>query len=369
MTSIENNQTKAKSYQRVKNIVLLIHYVLLLVLFLIILLPPKSLIVIPESLRSLSPYIQLAAFFGLFSFYFFLGRLPLSIYSGYILEKQFELSRQTFWGWFLRSLKAEMISFVFMGVLVILLYALIWHAGDLWWFYAWISYALVSLGMGKLFPVLIVPLFYRYTPLPEGSLKTRIKELTERFQLKIKDVYSLNLSQTTKKANAMFCGIGKTKRIVMSDTLLENFTDDEIMAVLAHELGHYCHRDIWRQFWFGFSMSFLTFYISFLWLKTWVPEFGIHATSDIKSFPILCFIMFMLSFVLTPVGNLFSRWLERAADRFAIDTLKESAPFIDSMKKLAQINLADMDPNPVIEFLFHSHPSIRKRIQWAEQLQ
>lgn len=308
-------------------------------------------------------------YFLFFTVYSTAISFPLSFYSGFILEHQYELSNQTLPAWFWEWTKKQLIALVISTPLVLFLYALIWNFKSSWWILAWILYALFSLVLGKLFPVLIVPLFYKYSPISDEILRKKIEALGDRFGMKIQNVYSLNLSKTTKKANACFTGLGKTKRVILGDTLLDSFSHEEIETVLAHELGHFKHRDIWKQFGFGVALSFVGFWLAFRLLETFSYKLGYLGAADIHSFPLLCLIFFVFSLVTSPAGNAFSRRAERGADQFALDATHDKTSFISAMQKLSDLNLADPNPHPVIEFLLHDHPAIGKRIQMAEVYQ
>ena len=253
--------------------------------------------------------------------------------------------------------------------LVLILYAFIWHFESNWWFWAWVGYAIFSFVLGKLFPVLIVPLFYKYSPISDEELKRRIEALANRFGIKIQNVYSLNLSKTTKKANAAFTGFGKTKRVILGDTLLDSFNHDEIETVLAHELGHYKHWDVWKQFGFGVVLSFIGFWLAFQLLNHFSASLGYAGPADVRSFPLLCLVFFVFGLIMSPAGNAFSRYAERKADRFALDVTKDKISFIGAMQKLSQTNLADPNPHPLIEFFLYDHPAVGKRIQMAQNYQ
>lgn len=307
-----------------------------------------------------------ALYFLFFSIYSLIIFSPMSFYSGFVLEHRYSLSNQTFTGWLWEWTKKQLLSFGIMLLLVLLLYALIWNFEARWWFLAWAGYAVFSLVLGKLFPVLIVPLFYKYSPVSDETLRKKIEALGARFGMAIQNVYSLNLSKTTKKANAAFTGLGKTKRVILGDTLLSNFTHREIEVVLAHELGHFKHHDIWKQFAFGSIVSFIGFWIAKEALTAFSPPLGFSGAGDIQAFPLLCLVFFVFGLVMSPLGNGFSRWAERAADQFALDALGDKESFISSMKKLGELNLADPEPHPLIEFFFYDHPAIGKRIRMAE---
>lgn len=312
------------------------------------------------------PYGTLFFYFVFFSLYSLLLSFPLSFYSGFSLEHQYQLSNQTLPAWAWESAKKQLLSFSITAPLVLGLYALIWHLPSSWWFWAWAGYALFSLVLGKLFPILIVTLFYKYSPISDEVLKKKIEALADRFGVHIQNVYSLNLSKTTKKANAAFSGFGKTKRVILGDTLLASFDHGEIETVLAHELGHYKHHDIWKQFAFGTVFSFIGFWAAFQSMGLFSHGLGYSGAGDIRSFPLLCLIFFVFGLILTPAGNAFSRLAERRADEFAIEATKDKISFISAMQKLSDQNLADPNPNPIIEFLLYDHPAIGKRIQMAE---
>lgn len=314
-----------------------------------------------------NPWLTTGLYFFYFSISLFVLDLPLSVYSSYWIEKRFGLSNQNLFQWTREFLKRSILSFFIALLLIEGLYGLIRSFPQSWWLWAWVGYMLFSYLLGKLFPVLILPLFYQYGEVARPELKDRIIRLAARHGMPVNRIYSLNLSKTTKKANAAFMGMGKTKRVVLSDTLLVNFTDDEIESVMAHELGHFKHKDIWRQFAVGATISLLGFLLVYLTAGPWSRLIGYGGIEDLSAMPFLMLILYGFSLIIMPLQNLFSRYLERQADRFALGEVPTSW-FIDCMKKLATINLADPDPDPLYEWFFYSHPAIRKRIQMAESL-
>ncbi len=254
---------KAKEYQRKRQVLTLVNLVWTpALLFLVAATPLTHAFKAAGSEVSLNPYAVLGLYFLFFSFVTLAADFPLSLYSGFILEKQFDLSNQNFGAWFTEFLKKSVLSFALSLALLEALYALVWHFPTRWWILAWAGYAAVSYVLGKLFPVLIVPIFYKYGAVEDESLKKRILDLAGRYELPVENVYSLNLSKTTKKANAAFMGLGRTKRVVLSDTLISNFTSAEIETVVAHELGHYKHKDIWKQLAFGAVTSIVAFLLA-----------------------------------------------------------------------------------------------------------
>lgn len=314
-------------------------------------------------------YGVLFFYFLFFSLYSLIVSFPLDVYSGFTLEHRYSLSNQTFFSWFFEWVKRVVLSFFITTLLVLVLYFLIWTFKSSWWLWAWFGYAVFSLVLGKLFPVLIIPLFYKYSPIGDLVLKDKIETLAKRFGVSIANVYSLNLSKTTKKANAAFTGFGKTKRVILGDTLLESFSHEEIEIVLAHELGHFKNRDIWKQFGFGILVSLIGFWISYQLFDRISYGLGFGGAGDVQAFPLLCLILFVFSLIMGPLGNAFSRIAERRADLFALKALGNKRSFISAMEKLSAMNLADPNPHPVIEFLFYDHPAIGKRIQMAKEFE
>ena len=313
-------------------------------------------------------YAVVAIYFLLYSLFMLVIDFPLTYYSGYALEKKYDLSNHSLGSWFADLMKRSILSFLLSTGLILALYFLIWKYPNQWWVLAWAGFAAVSYIMGKLFPVLIVPLFYKYGNVENEMLKERIHSLADRYKLPIQNVYSINLSRTTKKANAAFMGMGKTKRVVLSDTLLEHFTNDEIETVVAHELGHYRHKDIWKQLIFGLISSFLGFALAFNLMDPLAQHFGLGGVSNVASLPLLFFVFYLFYLVLTPLQNGFSRYVERAADLFALKAFPQPEVFIACMRKLAEVNLADPEPPGWYEWFFYDHPAIGKRIQMAERL-
>lgn len=357
----------ARAYQLIRQKLALLHLGLTPVLLLAVLLTPlNSFFLSAAGQGTYNGFVSVLIFFAFFSLFMLLFDGPLSFYSGYLLEHRFGLSNQTLLDWFSFLIKKSVLSFLLFSLLLTGLYALIWKFPDRWWLFAWAGYAGVSYLLGKIFPVWIVPLFYKYDRVTSDSLKARILALAKRYGLPLENVYSLNLSKTTRKANAAFMGLGKTKRVVLSDTLIDRFTEDEIETVVAHELGHFKNRDILRQLALGLVTSLVAFRLAALLLGPLGKVFGTGGAGDIASMPLLFLIFYLFSVVLMPLQSGFSRTRERAADLFALQAFPRKDVFISCMKKLAEVNLTDPEPHPVYEWFFHDHPSIGRRIRMAE---
>jgi len=315
--------------------------------------------------HDLSPnyFIAVGLYFIMFSAYLFVLAFPLSYYGSFVVEHRFGLSNQTFIEWLKEGIKKEVLSIAFGLILVEGLYFFIRVAPTRWWLWAWGFLFLFKIVIGHLFPVLIVPLFYKYSPIADQALYDRILAFVSKHGPKVKGIFSLNLSKTTKKANAAFCGLGSTKRVILSDTLLEKFTPDEIEMVLAHEIGHFRMKHLLKGIAFESVLLFVGFYFLYLLLHSLSTHFGFSGQEDIAAFPVLYLIFFVSGLIFLPVQNSFSRMMEHAADDYAVRTATVKDAFASTMNKLADINLADRDPHPVIEFFLYSHPSISRRLE------
>ncbi|MDD5084574.1 MAG: M48 family metallopeptidase [Candidatus Omnitrophica bacterium] len=367
---MNENISTAKAYQRKKNWLFLFNIVMTFVLLVIVLVTGLSGFMRDMALSVSTVFVAAIFFYFVFlSLFFFVFDVAIDFYGGYILEHQFGLSNQRLTGWVWESLKRYVLTFVVALVLVEALYLLIRFSPQAWWFLAWVLWILFSLVLGKLFPVLIVPIFYKYSPVADEVLRERILGMARENGLHARNVYSLNLSKTTKKANAAFCGFGKTRRVILSDSLIGNFSHDEILSVVAHEIGHYKKRHLWKHAGFSACTSLVSFYIIFYCVSRAAGSWGIKGADDFANLPLLGLLSFLAGLVLMPLGNLYSRHMEREADCFALKKTGDKASFISTMRKLAAMNLADPNPNPLIEFFLYSHPSIKKRIEFAESTQ
>jgi len=361
---------KAKEYQGIKRKLALFHLILTPSLLGILIASGWTFGMRQNAaaLAGVSDWGVVAGYFVLFSLFFLIFDLPLAFYSEFALEHQFGLSNQSFGQW-LRDLgKKTLLSFALSLGLLECLYWIIRVDPAHWWVWAWAAYAFVSYILGKVFPVVVVSLFYKYGRLEDKELEARVLKLAARFDMPVGNVYSLNLSKTTKKANAAFMGIGRTKRVVLSDTLIQNFTHPEIEAVVAHELGHYKHHDVWRLLGFGLAASLIAFAAGFLGMNLLAPVLSLNSSSDVAGLPLLFLIFYAVNLVLTPVMNGYSRRRERAADIFALKALEAREVFISCMTKLGGQNLSDPEPPAWYEWFFYDHPSIAKRVEMAKKL-
>jgi STE24 endopeptidase len=228
---------------------------------------------------------------------------------------------------------------------------------------------LLTVILANLGPVLLMPIFYKFTPLGEehAELAQRLLRLAEQAHTHVSGVFQFDMSRRTKAANAALTGLGNTRRIILGDTLLEEFTPDEIETVLAHELGHHVHKDIPVGILLNALTTLAGFYLAGVGLRWGASAFGANGPSDIAAFPVFLVMMGLYGLVTMPLGNAFSRWRERRADEYALQSTHKPEAFASAMARLANQNLADANPEPWVEFLLHSHPALSKRIAMAKR--
>ncbi len=302
--------------------------------------------------------------------YYFVILIPLH-YVDYWCELRFGLSRQSFAAWLADEFKSIGLNMILLVVFLELVYGLLRLTTTYWWIWAAAAWTVLVVALAKLAPVLLIPLFYKKEPLADEELAERLRHLVERVKMSVVAVEKLGLGAKTVKANAMLAGLGNTKRVLLGDTLLDNFSHDEIETVLAHELGHHYHSHIWKHIAAGTIATFAGFFVGSVVLRELVGALGerlrFGGVDDVATFPLLAFALLVVALVAMPATNAFSRALERQADRFALRLTRKPDAFIAAMRRLAVQNLADTEPSPVVEALLHGHPSISKRIAAAEQ--
>jgi STE24 endopeptidase len=290
--------------------------------------------------------------------------LPFDFWSGYVLEHRYQLSNQTLGGWVRKHLLAWLVGGLIGGPLLFGLYALL-RIAEPWWLWATAGWLVVTLVLGRLMPVLILPLFYKVTPLDDVGLRDRLQRLAEGTGLTLQGVYRLHLSEDTKKANAALAGLGRTRRVLLGDTLLEQFTAEEIEVVFAHEVGHHVHRHLSKMIVISVVLSTLGFCLVDLVLRSLAQPLGYEAFNDPAALPLVLLVLTVFGLVLTPAQNALSRFFERQCDRYALDRTGLAAAYRSAFAKLARINKADPQPHPALVWLFYDHPPINERIAMA----
>jgi STE24 endopeptidase len=292
---------------------------------------------------------------------------PLSYYSGFYLEHKYNLSNQTLLKWLWESVKGLLVSAAIGLPLLLFFFYVINKYGEWWWLPLAIGLFFFSVILARLVPILILPIFYKVIPLENENLKTKIYNLASQAGLKVENIYSFNMSKNTKKANAAFTGLGKTKRILLGDTLLNSYTEDEIETVIAHELGHYKKKHIIKNLLIGTFTSFFTLYVIAALYNWSLPWFRFTQISQIAALPILTLWGMIVGMLLTPITNMISRRFEYEADEYAVVSTSNVSSFTAVLEKLTEQNLGDKDPHPFVEWFFYSHPSIKKRISAIQE--
>lgn len=309
-------------------------------------------------------YLQLSGYLIAFMAAYYVLFLGLDYYGGVVLERRYDLSNQTTAGWLARSGKEWLLSAVLVLIAFNLLYALIRHVPHYWWLVASIGWFVLILLLSKITPAVIVPLFYKLQPLPDRDLAARLRALGERCGVHIKQVFEIQLSKETKKANAAVVGLGKERRILIGDTLTDMCSHDEIEAVFAHELGHMALHHSWKLLGAGAAFSVLVFYLLHLFLDRSAAWLGFQGAADIAALPLLLLWVAVLGLLSRPLQAAWSRRFEKQADLFVFGRTERPEALASALDKLAGRNLADPDPHPLVEWLFYDHPPVPKRIAY-----
>jgi STE24 endopeptidase len=297
------------------------------------------------------------------------GGFPLSFYSTLVLEHRYELSNETFKSWLRDQLKSFAVGSILGGGAASLVYWCIRFSPERWWLLAGGAFALLIVGLTNLAPVVLLPLFYSVKPLDREVLRERLLTLADRAGARVLGAYEWGLADKTKKANAALAGVGGTRRILVSDTMLAEYSDDEIEVVLAHELAHHVHGDIWKGIVFESLLIMAGFYVASEALRALAMPggwLGLRGADDVAGLPLLMLVAGAVSLVMVPVAHAMSRGFERSADRFALDLTRNPGAFVSAMKRLGAQNLAEEHPSRLVQWLFYSHPPIRERIAAAQ---
>jgi STE24 endopeptidase len=292
--------------------------------------------------------------------------MPLAFYSGFVLERRYGLSTESAGAWMRDQMKSLAVGVLLSAGAAAIVYGLIAWSPEWWWVTAGLTFAAAIVGLTQLMPVLVLPLFYRVKPLENEPLRARLLALADRAGARVLGAYEWGLGDKTKKANAALAGIGATRRILVSDTMLAEYSDEEIEVVLAHELGHHVHGDIWKGIAFESGLIVGGFSVGARVLRTFSPSIGLRGAVDVAGLPLLLLAAGAVSMVMLPVAHAMSRAFERRADRFALDLTRNPAALISALRRLGAQNLAEEHPSRIVQWLFYSHPPLRERISAAQ---
>jgi STE24 endopeptidase len=296
--------------------------------------------------------------------------LPFSVAS-HRLEIRYELNCQSWGSFWWDEVKGAGIGAVLGLAAVELVYWLLRAAPLHWWLIAWAAFLLFGIVLAQLAPVLLFPLFFKFRPLSdegsEGELRRRLTALAARAGTRVRGIFEWKLGEKSKKANAALTGWGRTRRVILSDTLLASAGADEIEAVFAHELGHHVRRHIWQGLTFQAMLALFGFWVADRALNYFSARLDLRGIADVAGLPLLILVSTVVSFLLLPVANAFSRRMERQADDYAFTTMGGVEPLVAGLERLAQLNLAEVAPPRWKELIFYSHPSIVARIERARR--
>jgi STE24 endopeptidase len=292
--------------------------------------------------------------------------LPFAFYRGVVLERRFGLSTETTLRWWRDHVKAAAIALVFAIGAAAIVGSLIRWSPERWWVAAAAAFSAIMVVLAQLAPVMLLPLFYEFKPLDRPSLRDRLVALANRAGAHVLGVFEWRLGDRTRKANAALTGIGRTRRIILSDTLLADHSDDEIEVILAHELAHHVHGDIWRGIALEVCLLAIGFYLADAALAWSAGRFGITSKADPAALPLLGLAGAAVSLALKPLANALSRAYERRADRYALEMTGNAAAFASAMRRLGARNLAEERPSRLVQWLFYTHPPVAARIEFAQ---
>jgi STE24 endopeptidase len=304
-------------------------------------------------------------FFAVLSISANLLRIPFSLYEAFVIEERYGFNVMNFRVWVSDLFKSIVIEAVMGGLLLSLLLALVLYGGNVWWIWAWMLVGGFELLLLWLFPVVILPLFNRFDPIENIGLENRIRTLMEKVGLRAKGIFKMDASKRSKHTNAFFVGLGRTKRIVLFDTLLVSHTEEEILAVLAHEAGHWKKKHILRMLVPLEILSFVSFYAvaKFLNWPLIYQTFGFQESNIYVGLFLIGTFISVLGFFAQPLESAISRRFEREADDFALALIRTAEPMTSALKRLAADNLANLSPHPLYAWFYYSHPPLVERIE------
>src|SRR3989338_4122894 len=291
-----------------------------------------------------SYYIIVPLYLLVISIFYYALSFPLNFYSSYILEHKFRLSKQKIQDWLKDQVKGGVIFYIISIILSASFYYILKHFKYSWWWVVCITWIFFSLILARLTPIVIIPLFFKYKKLSNDILRERIMNLANKMRVKILDVFEIDFSKKTLKANAAFVGIGNTKRVILGDTLKDKYSDDEIEVILAHEFAHYKLKHLLKLILINSLVTILAFYVIFKTSDDVLRLFGLSSLSDIAALPVLIMSLVVFGIVMQPFQNYISRRLEKNADKMALSVTGLKGAFVSMMEKLSNQNLADRSP-------------------------
>ncbi len=292
---------------------------------------------------------------------------PLSFYSSYVHEHRWNFSNHTVKSWLWEQIKGFLVGLILMLILLGLLFWIMALYPQKWWFIAGLAFAFVSVVLATIFPVVILPIFNKYTPVENKELTDTLERILSEGGLKSSGFFKEDMSRQTKKENAFLAGLGKTRRVVLGDNLMENMSVPEIESIIAHEVGHYKNRHIWKNLVIGTLEGMVAFFILNLAMRSIFSQFLSSTSWNLTLFPVFVIMAGGISvFLFSPFSNAISRYFEKNADRYALGSIQDKKAFMTAMAGLADRNLSNAYPEWWVKLLYYSHPPVGERLAMAE---
>jgi STE24 endopeptidase len=316
---------------------------------------------------SLAGILALSLFVALVALSVEAVRLPFAVYRGLVLERKYRLSTISVSTWVADHAKASALGLLLtIGAGVAIHFTMI-ALPRAWWAACAVLFGLAGAALAGIAPVVLMPLFYRFRPLERETLRDRLVALSARAGVRVLGAFEWGLGEKTRRANAALVGLGRTRRILVSDTLLSEYSEDEIEVILAHEIAHHKHHDLWSALGIEVAVSAVSLLAGHVAAVRWAAAIGASGPSDPAALPLIALAAGVTSVLLTPAANAWSRHNERRADRMALALTGNPSAFISAMRRLGAQNLADQRPSAPAFWFFHTHPTIDERIDAARR--
>lgn len=314
---------------------------------------------------ALPNYLFIAVYLLVISLTYYLLSLPLNFYASFTLEHKFNLTKQRAGAWWVDQLKSGILAYIFSLILILSFY---WVLGKFsqWWLIISIFWIFFSVVLAKLAPILIIPIFFKYKKLEDQILRQRILDLAAKMQIKLMDVFEIDFSKKTLKANAAFTGMGSSRRVLLADTLKDKYTYSEVEVILAHEFAHYQLKHIIKLIVVNSLVTLGLFYLIFATSSYTLVLFKLGSLQQLASLPLVFLYFLLFGIIMQPLEAYVSRRYERQADRLALKVTGDKEAFVSLMEKLSAQNLSDRNPHPLIKFFFFTHPPTDERIKIAQ---
>lgn len=313
--------------------------------------------------------VHTAVYVLLLSFASWVLTFPLRYYS-FTVSKSYNISVQSFHSWMRDGFVDFWISWLLTTIMVAVMYWLIKKYEKKWWVYAWLLSVPFTLFLYFIQPVVIDPLYNKFYPLQDEALKEKILNIADKADIPAENVYEVNMSEKTNALNAYVNGIGSNLRIVLWDTTLNKLSDNQVLFVMAHEMGHYVMNHLYWNLISSIVLSFLGLWIGSVIYRKWVEKYGkswgVKGIGDLAALPVLLLIFSLLSFAISPVENAVSRKAERDADLYAIEMTKNPEAAVGAFQQLATVSLSEVNPPKIVKWFLYGHPTMLERIHFLD---